>query len=972
MKKSTKNLNPEQKRAIKHDQGPLLVIAGAGTGKTAVVTERVYHLIAERDVSPNEILSLTFTEKAAREMEERVDVALPYGYTNMWIMTFHSFCDQVLRQEALHIGLDPKFQLMGEADSVQFVRQRIFDFELDYFRPRGNPNKFISAMLTHFSRLADEDVNIKRYIDYANNLPKGTESQKYAAKQTVELAQAYKTYNELKISEGVLDFSDLIAKTLEIFRTRPNILLNYQKQFRYLLVDEFQDVNFAQYQLARILAGKKANIMATGDDDQSIYRFRGAAVSNILQFRKDYPHCKMVVLTKNYRSTQAILDSAYRLICFNNPDRLEVVENFNKKLVANMKNPGKPVRFIHAQKAEDEAEYVGKEVENLIGNGFEYGDIAILVRANNHADIFIRTLSELGIPCQFLGPGKLFNEPEIVNLISYLRVLDDLENTISLYKVLSIEHLDISERDIAIILGFSKKQNISLFEACEKLEELKVSAETKTKIDKLVFMINTHLKAMKTDTAGQILYDFLDKTGYIKALLNPESRQHKNAEHISRLFEKFRNYEVEHRDASIPSVVNWIDLASELGESPLTIGEDWTQENAVNIMTIHAAKGLEFPVVFLVNLVSERFPSRGRSELLAIPTDLITETLPTGDYHLQEERRLFYVGMTRAQDRLYLTASDYYGEARRKKKLSQFIFEALGSDVLSQENMEKKSQHLIHYPNKHKPEIKQKVASAYKVNYLSFSQIETFKVCPLHYKLRYILNIPTPPNAALNFGLSVHAVLKDFYNSIKAGAKPSQKLILNYLEEDWIKLGYLNKCHEERAYNGAKKLLVDYYKKSFRLNKLPFLSEYHFTIPLEKKINKKVDHLRIGGVMDRVDKLKDGIEILDYKTGEKVPTQVEVDNDMQLTLYALAATKLKESPFVGLKPEQIRLSLYYFEEQKKITTTRTQKQLAELESEIFHIKSQIETSDFSCSGHYYCQNNCEYVVFCKEDMLRNK
>lgn len=969
---SSKKLNAEQKKAVEHDQGPLLVIAGAGTGKTTVVTERVCRLIAKCNVSPNEILALTFTEKAAREMEERVDIALPYGYTNMWIMTFHSFCDQILHQEALHIGLEPRFQLMSEAESIQFIRQRIFDFELDYFRPRGNPNKFIAAMLTHFSRLADEDVDVEKYLAYAKSLPRALESQQFAAQQTLELAQAYKTYAELKASEGVMDFGDLITKALELFRTRPNVLANYQKQFRYLLVDEFQDVNFAQYQLAKILAGEKANIMATGDDDQSIYRFRGAAVSNILQFRKDYPQSQMAILTKNYRSTQTILEAAYKLICFNNPDRLEAVENFDKKLVAKTKGQGDPVQFIHAQKAENEAEFVGREIEKLVENGFDYGDIAILVRANNHAESFMHALARLGIPHQFLGPGKLFKEPEIINLVAYLKVLDSLEDTISLYRVLTMEHLAITERDLALILGFSKKYNLSLFEACENVGELKVSTKTKDKIKTIIALINSHLKAMKTETAGQILYDFLDKTGYIKALLSPEPSLQKSAENISRLFDKLKNYEVEHQDASVAAVVGWIDLASELGESPLAAGEDWTQVNAVNILTIHAAKGLEFPVVFLVNLVSERFPSRARAELIPIPTALIVETLPLGDYHLQEERRLFYVGMTRAQDRLYFTASDYYGEAKRKKKLSQFIFEALGPDALSQESKVSEQLNLMAYANSHKQRKNQGVVLAHQVHYLSFSQIDAFQTCPLHYKLRHILNIPTPPSAALSFGSSLHAAMKDFYASVKAGVRPSKKLILDSLEGNWIKLGYQNKRHGENAYKGAEKLLTDYYKKHFRPDRLPLLLEHHFMIPLERKEGKKTIYLKVGGAMDRVDETGGGIEIIDYKTGEKVPTRAEVDKNMQLTLYALAATKLKEPPFVGLKPEQIKLSLFYFEEQKKITTMRTQAQLTELECELFSIKARIEASDFACSGHFYCQNNCEYAIFCKEDLLRAK
>jgi len=412
-----KKLNKAQKEAVEHREGPLLIIAGAGTGKTTVITERIKWLVSSGKAKPAEILALTFTDKAAREMEERVDIAMPYGYTDMWISTFHSFCDRVLRQEALQIGLDPGYKLMNEAETTQFLIQNLFKFKLKYFRPLGNPTKFVGGMLQHFSRLKDEDVNPEEYMKYANNLNKrratqralkkteGTEITKEEVEKTMELADAYRDYEELKAKEGVMDFADLISNTLKLFRTRKNILRQYQKQFKYILVDEFQDTNYAQNELAILLAGKQANITATGCDDQSIYRFRGAAVSNIIQFRDRFPKAKMVVLSKNYRSTQLILNHAYQLIQNNNPDRLEVKEKISKKLEAVRKIRGKPIEFIHTDRVENEAEAVAKIIRGLTDGSVDncqFKDIAILVRANNHADSFVRALSRAGVPYQFL------------------------------------------------------------------------------------------------------------------------------------------------------------------------------------------------------------------------------------------------------------------------------------------------------------------------------------------------------------------------------------------------------------------------------------------------------------------------------------------------------------------------------------------------------------------------------------------
>ena len=446
-----KKLNEEQIEAVKHKTGPLLVIAGAGTGKTTVVTERIKYLIEKDLAKPSEILALTFTEKAAREMEARVDVAMPYGYTQMWISTFHSFCDRVLRAEALHIGFNPRFKLMTGAVNTQFVRANLFKFKLKYFRSLGNPTKFVSGMLQHFSRLQDEDVSPKDYLKWVEResvRPHKNSGEAKADKTELEkwreLANAYKTYEELKVKEGKMDFGDLIVKTLKLFRQRSNILKQYRSKFKYILVDEFQDTNYAQNELAILLAGrgKAANITATGDDDQSIYRFRGAAVSNIIYFRKTYPKAKVVVLSKNYRSSQEILDKAYVLIQNNNPDRLESVEKIDKKLKSQRKDVKGNVGFIHKNRVENEAEAVAKEIKRLINEEkYDYKDVAVLVRANNHSEAFIRAFQRHGIVYQFLGPGRLFRQQEILDLISYLKVLYDFDDSVSFYRVLSIDYL---------------------------------------------------------------------------------------------------------------------------------------------------------------------------------------------------------------------------------------------------------------------------------------------------------------------------------------------------------------------------------------------------------------------------------------------------------------------------------------------------------------------------------------------------
>ncbi len=1027
-----KKLNKEQLAAIKHKKGPLLIIAGAGTGKTTVVTERIKYLIEKELAKPSEILALTFTEKAAREMEERVDIAMPYGYTQMWISTFHSFCDRILRAEALHVGLNPRFKLMTQAVAVQLIRENLFKFKLKYFRPLVNPNKFIGGMLQHFSRLQDEDVSPSEYLKWVEKQKRsrkkvrashgakslrddsaGLESlpaeSKLELEKWKELAGAYKTYDELKIKENFMDFGDLIVKTLHLFKERPNVLAQYRKQFKYVLVDEFQDTNYAQNKLAMLVAGKgrgvsgpggplarRANITVTGDDDQSVYRFRGAAVSNIIQFRKFYPKAKIVVLTKNYRTTQGILDKAYDLIQHNNPDRLEVVENINKRLTSQVDGSisrkatrDDVVKFLHLDRVENEAEDVAREIGKLVvdseksevGKKYDFKDFAILVRANNHAELFMRALGRHAIPCQFLGPGRLFKQAEVIDLISYLRVLYNFEDNVSFYRLLLIDYFDISARDLVKISNHARKFNKSLFESVEKIDEIDVSKSTKKKINKILKIINKHLKLLKKETAGQLLYYFLQDAGLIQKLLNPDTIEaEKKAKNVSKLFDKLKTYEVDHEDAGVSAVVDWLELSAELGESPLAADNDWTQINAVNILTVHSAKGLEFPVVFLVNLVGQRFPTNERREQIPIPDELIKEILPQGDFHQQEERRLFYVGMTRAQEKLYFTAANYYGEGKREKKLSPFIFEALGDGAVGSERLEVRGEQIsfLDYESKTKSSkaLVKKGRPPLHIDYLSYSQIQTFQICPLHYKLSYILKIPTPASAALSFGFSIHEVMKDFYNEVRNGTKPSgpealkgrwptNRLFYKLLKTNWMAEGYKSKAHEKKMFERGKKYLSGYLKKEFDFKNLPLAIEQPFMVSLD--FGKRGQRLKIGGTIDRVDKLPGGgIEIIDYKTGEKVPDQKQADKDLQLTFYALAATKIPEAPFVS-NPEKIKLSLYYFEDQIKISTYRTRQQLKEAEKEIFEWREKIEKSDFRCSNHYICQKGCEYSLMCRGD-----
>ena len=984
-----RELNKEQLKAVRHGAGPLMIIAGAGTGKTTVVTERIKYLITKEIIKPQEILALTFTEKASREMEERVDRALPYGVTQMWISTFHAFCDRILRNEAINVGIDPGYTLMTEAETIMFFRKNIFRFDLNYFRPLGNPTKFIAGMIGHFSRLKDEDVTPTEYLAWVKRQKsmEKEESEKYH-----ELANAYRTYEELKVKEGVCDYGDLIGQTLKIFRTRPTILAKYQNQFKYILIDEFQDTNFAQNQLAILLAGKKKNITVVGDDDQAIYRWRGAAVSNMIQFRASFPKATIVVLTSNYRSTKEILDRSYDLVQHNNPDRLEVAEKIEKKLVSARRINGEKIQVLFADRVENEADAVAKTIKNLElrmkkgdSNKYEWSDFAILVRANNHADPFARALARAGVPYQFLGPGQLYRQPEVKDLIAYLKVLYNFEDSVAMYRLLTLDWLDLPPRDVASLSNYAKRYGISIFEACEvlatatgrnflgsaiRLHPAKilspghaenpprpfVSNETENKVGNLVAMIYKHLGLIKKETAGQILYYFLEDTGLLKRLANYESvKDEKIALNISKFFNKLKTYEVEHDDASVFTIVDWIDLSMTLGESPMSTDTDWSDNNAVTLMTVHSAKGLEFPVVLLINLVSQRFPTTERKEQIPIPEALIKEVLPTGDFHTQEERRLFYVGMTRARDLLFLTAAKFYGEGKREKKLSPFIAESLGAGF--EENMvieQSGNTQQLSFLDWAKPEEPAKKTVSHPISYLSYSQLATFETCPLQYKYRYIIKIPIPPSAALSFGDTIHKVVRAFYGFVKNGEHPNLETLLKLLDDQWVSVGFGNKAYEAKLKAHGRELLEGFFKKGYDPKNIPIALEEPFKI-------KITPLLTLGGKIDRIDKHEDGtIEIIDYKTGT-APKSRDAARDEQLSVYALSAAQggIYKDP-----PKKVIVSFYFFEGQEKVSATRNQEELANARKEILEKAKVMERSDFTPTPGRHC-DFCEFRLICE-------
>lgn len=946
MKKEKIGLSSSQKKAVEFSNGSMLVVAGAGTGKTRVITSRIKFLLEKKQIQPKEILALTFTDKAATEMLERVDDVMPLGYEEPWIQTFHSFADRILREEGLEIGLDPTFKLMSSSVQWMFFRKYLFEFDLKYFRPLGNPTKFISEILKFISRLQDEYISPSQFSEFANSFEGDFEEKT----RWLELANVYEKYTQLKIQHSKMDFGDLISWNLKLFKQRSHILEKYKKLFKHVLVDEFQDTNYAQYELIKLLCPAdqltERSLLVVGDDSQSIYKFRGAAVSNILQFMEDYKDSSSVTLVENYRSTQPILDASYKLIQNNNPDTLESKLGIKKELqsMKDEKNYSMPSALVFSN-LEAEAEFISKRILELLGEEpiYSFKDFAVLARANNHLDPFVMSFRKHGIPYQLVGNRGLYDRDEVRNIIAFLKVLVNPRDSISLYRVLSIESLDISAILISNFLSLAKQQKVDLWEV--------VNGFQVPEVENLVNVISTFSARISDVLPSQLVYELMSSIKYIQVFVEEDTIENELCvQNINKFYERIKSFELEFKSDTkeFPTVVDFVaylELAIEAGENPAQAEvEDF---ETVKLMTVHASKGLEFPVVFITNAVADRFPTRNRSEVIKLPDELIKEILPSGDAHIQEERRLFYVGMTRAQKYLYLTLSKSYGGTREKRP-SGFVLETgIALNEVPEIESKKNELSLFGVESGFREMKANKIRENFAPDFLSYSQISTFENCGLQYKYKYVINVPTSPSHALTFGNSIHATLKDFHTR-KMFEEVSLEQLYEIFDKNWDPLGYLDENHRNMRYQSGKELLKNYYEINKDSKSKP--------VALEKSFNFRINGIKFFGKIDRIDPLDEGgVEIIDYKTGT-IKDQTEIDKDDQISYYAIAA---KES--LGLEPK--KLTYYYLEDNKKLTTFRTPEQLFYAKEKAISVIKDITDGKFIAKPGPLC-SYCDFKEFC--------
>ncbi|MFA5059882.1 MAG: UvrD-helicase domain-containing protein [Candidatus Omnitrophota bacterium] len=892
-----KDLNPQQKKSVIHEQGPLLIIAGAGTGKTTVITHRIAHLIVDKKIRPDQILALTFTDKAAFQMQEKVDILVPYGFTDTWIYTFHAFGDKILRENALELGMNPDFKVLTRPQTVVFFRENLFKFPLSYYRPLGTPTKFIDAMISLFSRARDEDISPQEYLGYAQKLlikaREGTDNAlTEEAMREMELAKCYEQYQELLLKANKIDFANQFYLTLNLFRQRPSVLRRYQNQFKYILIDEFQDTNYAQFELVKLLAGKDCNLTAVADDDQSIYKWRGAAVSNILNFMKVYPKSEKIALTKNYRSVQPILDCAYRIIQNNNPDRFEVQAKINKRLIGISKK-GKPAKHMHFDTLSSEADWVAECIEKKVkSKKNDYCDFAILVRSNSDADAFLQALNMRGIPWQFSGNQGLYSCDEIRLCIAFLRLMINPSDSLSLYFLSTSACYQLPIVELTRVMNLAQRKQWDLFYILQKPEALngagELSGEFLSAKTKIIKDISSFLELSKTHSAGKLLYLFLTQTGFIKDLAQDQNADNEQKiKNLAKFFDIIKEFESVSGENRAIAFVNYLDMLINVGDDPPVAQAD-LDARAVNILTIHKAKGLEFPVVFMVSLVERRFPWPLRREPIEIPEDLIKDILPVGDFHIQEERRLFYVGMTRAEKELYLTSASDYG-TKRPKNVSRFVLEAVADKRLVQA-IKKSALEAI---ERNAPRAKaQALASSSVIDdeqilNLSYFQIDDYLTCPLKYKYVHILRVPIMAHHTVLYGKALHDAVQYYHQNKIKNLPISEDDVVKVFEESFRREGFLSREHIELRLKSGTQAIRNFYQDQERSKVTPAYVEKDFSFLLGNN--------RMIGRWDRIDIVDGQVIIIDFKSSA-VETQENADRQakesLQLSLYSLAYEKI--------------------------------------------------------------------------------
>ncbi|WP_242144456.1 MULTISPECIES: DNA helicase PcrA [unclassified Bacillus cereus group] len=607
-------LNPEQQKAVQTTEGPLLLMAGAGSGKTRVLTHRIAYLLGEKDVAPWNILAITFTNKAAREMRERIDTLVGPEAEDIWISTFHSMCVRILRRDIDRIGINRNFTILDASDQLTVVKKIMKERNID-------PKKFDPrSILARISNAKNELLSAEKY---AKQISIADPFEKLSS-------DVYTEYQKRLLKNNSLDFDDLIMTTIHLFERVPEVLEFYQRKFQYIHVDEYQDTNRAQYMLVNKLAARFKNLCVVGDSDQSIYRWRGADISNILSFEKDYENAKVILLEQNYRSTKNILNAANAVI-ENNINR-------KPKKLWTENQIGSKISYYRAATEKDEAYFVAKKIRDEVQMGNrKYTDFAVLYRTNAQSRMVEEIFLKSNIPYKIVGGIKFYDRKEIKDILAYLRLIANPDDEISFARIINMPKRGIGATSIDKIINYGVQNGISLTAVLDEIEHVGVSAKITKAVKEFAGLLHNWVNMQEYLSVTELVEEVIEKTGYRDMLKNERTLESEGRlENLDEFLSVTQTFESQSEDKSLVAFLTDLALVADIDR----VDEDPTAGEEVILMTMHSAKGLEFPVVFIIGLEEGVFPH--------------TRSLMEED-EMQEERRLAYVGITRAEEELYLS-----------------------------------------------------------------------------------------------------------------------------------------------------------------------------------------------------------------------------------------------------------------------------------------------------------------------------
>ncbi|MDR0373734.1 MAG: ATP-dependent helicase [Nitrososphaerota archaeon] len=985
------SLNPQQIEAVNEIDRPLLIIAGAGSGKTLTVASKIAHLI-EKGVKPENILALAFNQKAAEELKVRVTGILNKS-EDLNISTFHSFCNQVIQDNILSTKLNANFRVITDTAQLVYLVKNINSFGINHLEFNHEPYTLAEEMKKFISRCKDEFVtpeDLQLYIEKHEKVPLDEEAQE-DINNLKDILKIYRAYEAYKLQNNMLDFGDLLCIVYNLLKNKPLILRSYQEKFKFVIVDEFQDTNYIQLQIINLIAKQHGHITVVGDDDQSIYRFRGAHLTNIAEFKKMFPNFIEKAIEHNYRSTKKIVAVANALI-ENSPERTI------KKLFTN--NPeGDKIAVVELPNDTSQANYILEVAKDLLKK-YPPQDIAILCRRRSTAEPIIKAFRKQGLPFNFIGATGFFQEPIIKDITAFLKVINNpLENNVEIVRILNRRNYDIKQVDICKFNAYADQNGLSLYETFDHLNKIGVDKLKFSLVKQTLADIMSTKKRLRTlDLVHAVLFE-REFYKYELALKN-----NRNMQLLNQFYGFVEEFNRIYPDNDLENFTDYLSVASNF-----EIEEKDDSVQAVVISTIHGVKGMQYPVVIIPDVNERRVPTTYQRDKFAIPYELlkgIPSEYDDNELHIQEERRLFYVAISRAKEKLIITYARRFGENKTDSKPSRFLQEITyqqNEDILFQQtDSQEVSIELTTTENQTKTKLLQQIMANLSIgrfneaienvllfakstdknidiqteiinkinepdysalehinekpitvpsnHVFSVSQFIGYKKCPRLYQFRHVMKIPEKPKYYFDFGSTLHNIAERLTRMQKERQPIDETIAGKLLAKFWDPKGYKTAIDEKRDFAEAKEILKVFLDEQSK-NKTEILD-------IERWFETAVGDVRIRGRIDRIDKDGAGFTVIDYKTSKKAPSLNELKKDMQLLVYALAVRDMYGSA------SELKVGDWFLRSNEKVFFVPEKQAIEAVQTEIQEMSKKINSAEFDPKkGTWEC-DYCDYKCLC--------